>query len=123
MTSYILIAEQRVHVQICFMPIVPFLRPVIGDNILVFHFSYYSFSLKKMNAINANTYISFNVCMNNVQVVSIKRILWHINNCIFRKSLEGIAVFLVCDIFKVVRNLDCLICKMFRVGVIVDLFR
>ena len=52
-----------------------------------------------MNAINANTYIFFNVCMNNVQVVPSKRIIWHINNCIFCKSLEGIAVFLVCDIF------------------------
>ena len=35
-----------------------------------------------MNAINAKIYTSFSICMNNVQVVSSKRILWHINDCI-----------------------------------------
>ena len=75
------------------MPIVPFLRPLIGDK-------YYLSLIKSKNERdNANTYISFSIFMDNVQVVPSKRILWHINNCIFRKSLEGIAVFLVCDIF------------------------
>ena len=50
---------------------------------------------KKMNAIKANIHTSFSICMNNVQVVSSKRILWHINDCIC-KSLEIIALFLAC---------------------------
>ena len=59
-----------------------------------------------MNAINANIHTSFSICMNNVQVVSSKHILWHINDCIC-KSLEISALFLACKSLYAIQNMDC----------------